>query len=284
MAIPRIDSVRALVLQLCGDDQEHRYHEMEGRIVNKLGLTADDLAEKLSNGRTKSLQNRVYWSFRRLEREGKLTRVRPGVYRIAAAGKSLLQTGPETTTLEMLEERPESIEEAQTPEERIEESHKAINEALADQLLDQLKAGTPAAFEQVVVDLLVAMGYGGANPMPGAVVGRSGDGGIDGIIKQDKLGLGSIYVQAKRWDASVGRPAVQSFSGALTGLGAAKGVMITTSRFTDDAKAYAQHLPHKLILIDGDALARLLIDHRVGVTTTKTYTVNRLDSDYFENL
>ena len=146
MAIPRIDSVRALVLQLCGDDQEHRYHEMEGRIVNKLGLTADDLAEKLSNGRTKSLQNRVYWSFRRLEREGKLTRVRPGVYRIAAAGKSLLQTGPETITLEMLEERPESIEEAQTPEERIEESHKAINEALADQLLDQLKAGTPAAF------------------------------------------------------------------------------------------------------------------------------------------
>jgi restriction system protein len=284
MAIPRIDIVRARVLKLCGDDQEHTYKEMEGRVVSDLGLTADELAEKLPNGRTKSLPNRVFWSFRSLERAGKLTRVRPGVYRIAAAGKSLLQTRPDVITLEMLEDRQESVEEAQTPEERIEESHKAINEALADQLLDQLKTGTPAAFEQIVVDLLIAMGYGGANPMPGTVVGRSGDGGIDGIIKQDKLGLDTIYVQAKRWDANVGRPAVQSFSGALTGLGAAKGVMITTSKFTDDAKTYAQHLPHKLILIDGDALARLLIDHQVGVTTTKTYTVNRLDSDYFENL
>jgi restriction system protein len=184
----------------------------------------------------------------------------------------------------MLEEDPASDDEAQTPEERIEESHKAINEALADQLLDQLKTGTPAAFEQIVVDLLIAMGYGGSNPASGTVVGRSGDGGIDGIIKQDKLGLDTIYVQAKRWDANVGRPAVQSFSGALAGLRAAKGVMITTSKFADDAKTYAQHLPHKLILIDGDALARLLIDHQVGVTTTKTYTVNRLDSDYFANL
>jgi restriction system protein len=156
------------------------------------------------------LQNRVYWSFRSLERSSKLTRVRPGVYRISAAGKSLLQTRPEMITLEMLEEDPESIEEAQTPEERIEESYKAITDALADQLLDQLKAGTPAAFEQIVVDLLITMGYGGANPIPGTVVGRSGDGGIDGIIKQDKLGLDTIYIQAKRWDdtskQSVGTP------------------------------------------------------------------------------
>jgi restriction system protein len=210
------------------------------------------------------------------------------VYRIAAAGKSLLQTHPEAITDKMLEEGPESLikaqDPAQTPEDRIHESHKEITDALTDQLLDQLETGMPAALEQIVVDLLIAMGYGGASPNPGTVVGRSGDGGIDGIIKQDKLGLDTIYVQAKRWDANVGRPAVQGFSGALAGMGATKGVMITTSKFTDDAKTYAQHLPHKVILIDGTFLARLLINHQVGVTVTKTYKVGHLDSDYFANL
>lgn len=206
------------------------------------------------------------------------------MYRIAAAGKSLLHAQPEAITDEMLEQGPESADKAKTPEELLDESHRAINEALAEQLLDQLKTGTPAAFERIVVDLLVAMGYGGSNDVPGTVVGRSGDGGIDGIIKQDKLGLDTIYVQAKRWEANVGRPVVQSFSGALTGLRATKGVMITTSRFSDDAITYAQQLPHTLILIDGNTLASYMIDHQVGVTPTKTYTVSRLDNDYFTDL
>jgi restriction system protein len=147
-----------------------------------------------------------------------------------------------------------------------------------------MKTGTPTAFEQTVVDLLVAMGYGGSVEDAGKVVGRSGDGGIDGIIKQDKLGLDAIYVQAKRWKDSVGSPEIMRFSGSLTKRHANRGVFITTSTFTKDALEFVEAMPQKIILVDGKQLALLMIEHDVGVSPTKVYTLKRLDQDYFENL
>lgn len=151
-------------------------------------------------------------------------------------------------------------------------------------MLESIKNGTPAAFEQIVVDLLVAMGYGGSVEDAGKVVGKSADGGIDGIIKQDKLGLDAIYVQAKRWKDVVGSPEVMKFSGSLTKRHANRGVFITTSTFTKDASEFVEAMPQKIVLIDGKLLASLMIEHNVGVSPMRSYTLKRLDQDYFDNL
>ncbi len=149
------------------------------------------------------------------------------------------------------------------------------------ELLDKVKTASPQFFEQLVVELLVAMGYGGSRADAGQAVGRGGDGGIDGIIKEDKLGLDAIYIQAKRWDGSVGRPEIQKFAGALQGVRARKGIFITTSYYTPDAKDYVRNIDSKIVLIDGKQLAELMIDHNIGVTRVQTYELKRLDSDYF---
>ena len=161
----------------------------------------------------------------------------------------------------------------------IEEIYQKIREKVAEDLLQQIKANSPAFFENLVIDLLVKMGYGGSRE-DAETVGRSGDGGIDGIINQDRLGLDVVYVQAKRWENNVGSPQIASFAGALAGKGANKGIFITTSDFTKDAKAY-DAAGFKIILIDGKRLAQLMIDHNVGVSTMKTYEIKRVDSDYF---
>ena len=163
-------------------------------------------------------------------------------------------------------------------------SYQALREALATELLETIKSGTPAAFEKIVVDLLVAMGYGGSVEDAGKVVGKSGDGGIDGIIKQDKLGLDFLYVQAKRWKDCIGSPEVMKFSWSLTKKHANRGVFITTSFFSRDALEYIEEMPQRIILIDGRRLASLMIEHNVGVAPAKTYTLKRMDLDYFENL
>ena len=171
-----------------------------------------------------------------------------------------------------------------TPEESLENSYQVLREALARELLETIGNGTPAAFERLVVHLLVAMGYGGSVEDAGRVVGKSGDGGIDGIIKQDKLGLDVIYVQAKRWKDVVGSPEIMRFSGGLTKRHATRGVFITTSSFTKDALDFVEAMPQKIILVDGKQLASLMIEHGVGESSTKTYTLKRLDQDYFESL
>ena len=170
-----------------------------------------------------------------------------------------------------------------TSEESIEENYGQITKELAAELLQQIKDNTPTFFEELVIDLLVAMGYGGSREDAQAV-GRSRDGGIDGIINEDRLGLDAIYVQAKRWDrdkGNVSRTEIQRFAGALQGRRARKGVFITTSNFTRDAKEYVETIDSKIILIDGDQLAEFMIEHNVGVSTTKTYEIKRVDSDYF---
>jgi restriction system protein len=169
-----------------------------------------------------------------------------------------------------------------TPSEALEDAYQSLRNDLADDLLEKLKTVSPAFFEQCVVELLVKMGYGGSRSDAGRAIGRSGDGGIDGIIKEDKLGLDVIYIQAKRWGTnSVGRPDIQQFAGALQGQRANKGIFITTSRFTEDAKGFVAQIGSKIVLIDGEQLAQLMIDHDVGVSTAATYQVKRIDSDYF---
>jgi restriction system protein len=226
------------------------------------------------------------------------------VYEITDRGGSLLNTQPSEITVKTLRQFPEFIEfegkgpaaeetttpatppdeSKATPEESLESSFQVLREALANELLETIRNGTPAAFEHVVVDLLVAMGYGGSVEDAGKVVGKCGDGGIDGIIKQDKLGLDAIYVQAKRWKDVVGSPEIMKFSGSLTKRHANRGVFITTSTFTKDALEFVDAMPQKIVLVDGKQLASLMIEHDVGVSPTKAYTLKRLDQDYFENL
>lgn len=174
------------------------------------------------------------------------------------------------------------IDPEQNPLEMIEGGYASIRVELATDLINQVKACSPEFFEQLVVDLLVAMGYGGSRADAGHAVGGSGDGGIDGIIKEDRLGLDAVYIQAKRWEGSVGGPVVQAFAGSLMGQKASKGVMITTSHYTKDAQAYVEKIEKKIVLIDGPRLAELMMDFGIGVTEVASYSIKRLDSDYFE--
>ena len=178
-------------------------------------------------------------------------------------------------------QEPEPIAD-QTPEDALAAAYVKLRKNLEADLLDQVKAASPAFFERLVIDLLVSMGYGGSRQDAGRAIGRSGDGGIDGITKEDRLGLDVIYVQAKRWDATVGRPEIQKFAGALQGQRANKGVFITTSEFSREAEEYASVISSKIILIDGESLAALMVDHNVGVAPVGVYELKRIDSDYFE--
>jgi restriction system protein len=215
---------------------------------------------------------------------------------ITERGKSVLQNGPLRVDRKFLQQFPEYAakvnrqetnqvekeEEAdQTPLESIEANYQSIRRELARELIERIKSCSPRFFEQLVVDLLVAMGYGGSRSDAGQAVGQSGDGGIDGIIKEDKLGLDVVYIQAKRWEGSVGRPVVQAFAGSIEGRRARKGVLITTSNFTQDAKQYVEMIEKKIVLIDGEELAQLMIDHGVGVTEVASYTIKKMDMDYF---
>jgi len=304
MPIPDYQSLMLPVLRLVGDRQEHTVSEMRQHIANDLDLTEDELAERLASDSQTVFANRIGWAVQYLKSAGAIRAVRRGVYGITERGASLMKTQPSEITVKTLRQFPEFIEfegkgteTAQTveskappdetkatPEESLEKSYQILRDALAHDLLEAIKNGTPSAFEQIVVDLLVAMGYGGSVEDAGKVVGKSGDGGIDGIIKQDKLGLDAIYVQAKRWKDVVGSPEIMKFSGSLTKRHANRGVFITTSTFTKDALEFVEAMPQKIVLIDGKQLASLMIEHDVGVSATKSYTLKRLDQDYFENL
>jgi len=178
-------------------------------------------------------------------------------------------------------EQENSLAPELSPEETMKRANDEMVVALAADLLDRIKDNSADFFERLVVQVLLAMGYGGAVPDAGQVLGRSGDGGIDGVIREDKLGLDSIYVQAKRWDGTVGRPVVQAFVGSLMGQAASKGVLITTGTFSQEATQYVKTLPMRVVLVDGSTLARLMIEHGVGVTVVSTYQIKRVDSDYF---
>jgi restriction system protein len=306
MAVPDYQSVMLPLLRFSAHlGTETSTSEAVEALAKELGLTEDDLKEMLPSGIQATFVNRVGWASTYMKKAGLLEATRRGFYQITERGKDLLKKQPKTINVKLLKQYPEFLEFQQlkgtrsgdkvpdykgpsdvstaTPSEALEAAYENLRDELADELLAKLKKISPAFFERVVVELLVKMGYGGSRADAGKAIGRSGDGGIDGIIKEDKLGLDVVYIQAKRWDNNpVGRPDVMQFAGALQAQRANKGIFITTSRFTDDARNYVSQIGSKIVLIDGEQLTGLMIEHDVGVSTVSLYPVKKVDSDYFE--
>jgi len=306
MAVPDYQSIMLPLLQFAAQKgTETSTSEAVEALSKELGLTEDDLKEMLPSGIQSTFVNRVGWASTYMKKAGLLEATRRGFYQITDRGIDLLKKQPKTINVKLLKQYPEFLEFQQlkgtrsgdkfteskgtsdistaTPSEELEAAYENLRDELADELLTRLKKISPAFFERVVVELLVKMGYGGSRADAGKAIGRSGDGGIDGIIKEDKLGLDVVYIQAKRWDNNpVGRPDVMQFAGALQAQRANKGIFITTSRFTDDARSYISQIGSKIVLIDGEQLTSLMIEHDVGVSTVSLYPVKKVDSDYFE--
>jgi restriction system protein len=291
------------LLEVCLDSQPHRLQDLITVLADVFALSEDERAAQLPSGFQRVFTNRVAWACTYLQKAAVLERVGRGTYRITDRGRSLISSVQGQITVSNLNSYPEfqafrarsntpleasqpqptgPIESQETPEELIERSAATIRADLAGDLLDRVMAGTPEFFERLVVDLLLAMGYGGSRADAGRAVGRSGDGGIDGIINEDRLGLDAVYIQAKRWEKPVGRPEIQMFAGSLEGARATKGVLLTTSSFTQGAREYAASIGKRIVLIDGRRLADLMVDHGVAVTTFARYELKRADDSYFE--
>jgi restriction system protein len=307
MAVPDFQSLTLPVLKEFADGLEHATKEIRERVARQLGLSSEDIAEILPSGGQTRFANRVAWAHVYMKQAGLLESVRRGVYRITPRGREVLASPPPQINLHFLERYPEYLEfrarqyptstnaEAATsveshdkpevsiltPDEQIRAGYQLLKANLAAQLLERARQASPSFFEELVVEVLVKMGYGGSQEDAAQVVGKSGDGGIDGIIKEDRLGLESIYVQAKRWEATVGRPTIQQFAGALHGNRARKGVVITTSNFSREAIEYVRSLQTTIVLIDGPQLADYMIEFGVGVSDVETIKLKRLDEDYF---
>ncbi|MDF0590302.1 restriction endonuclease [Candidatus Methanocrinis natronophilus] len=301
MAVPDFQSVMLPLLKILGDGEEHRLHEVILTLADQFDLTDEERRELLPSGRQAKLTNRVGWARTYMKKAGLLESTGRGKFRINDRGLAILKENPLEINVKFLEQFPEFLEfrdgstsdansdlkdeaadNIKTPEEILEAGYQNLRGDLAQDLLDRIMGCSPEFFEKLVVDLLVAMGYGGSRKDAGEAVGRSGDGGIDGIIKEDKLGLDAVYIQAKRWEGTVGRPAVQAFAGSLMGNRAGKGVFITTSQFTREASDYVKGIQQpKIVLIGGEELAQFMIDHDIGVADVATYRVKRVDLDYF---
>lgn len=299
MPVPDFQSLMLPLLILCADGQEHSKRDIVPALATEFGLTQADLEELLPTGRQGKFDNRVGWAKSYLKQAGLLETTGRGLFRITDRGRQVLKEAPQRVDVKYLERFPEyqafkarTRERAQvvesaaenagtTPEEMLESGYQQLRSTLANDILQLVQSLSPAFFERLVMQLLLGMGYGGTREDAGQVVGKSGDGGIDGIINEDRLGLDVIYIQAKRWEGDVGRPEIQKFVGALAGNKASKGVFITTSGFTKEARAYAGQVNSKVVLIDGTMLAELMIDYNIGVSTRETYEIKRVDSDYF---
>lgn len=300
MAIPDFQTLMRPVLAFIAAAPQRRLGDVYEAMAEHFMLTDAERREMLPSGRALLMNNRVAWSISYLKKAGLLDAIGRALYAVTERGQAALRDGPDRITVSYLmgtsgtlvsakasQTAISSIHdgegelEQQTPEEVMERSWKTLRSDLEGELIDQIKEMSPAFFERLVVDVLVAMGYGGERRDAGRAVGQSGDGGIDGIIDEDPLGLDIIYLQAKRWEGVVGRPEIQKFAGALQGKRAKKGVFITTSTFTREARDYAGIIDSRLILIDGERLARLMIDHDVGVSTASRYVIKKIDSDYF---
>jgi restriction system protein len=306
MAVPDYQSVMLPLLKYAASrDGEISTGEAVDALAVSLGLTEDDLKQMLPSGIQQTFVNRVGWAATYTKKAGLLEATRRGYYRITKRGLDLLKKKPQKINVKLLSQYPEfqqfqslkgtrsgeKVKDAEstldfagtTPSEALEKAYETLRDQLAEDLLNKLKQATPAFFERIVVELLVKMGYGGSRADAGKAIGRSGDGGIDGIIKEDKLGLDVVYIQAKRWDSnSVGRPDVMQFAGALQAQKATKGIFLTTSRFTEEARNYVAQIGSKIVLIDGEQLAQLMIDSDVGVSAISLYPVKKIDSDYFD--
>ena len=300
------------LLRLAGDSQEHRFREAVEQLGEEFNMSDEERNVMLPSGTAPLFDNRVGWARTYLKQAALIESRKRGFFHITERGKELLAKNPNRVDNSTLEQYPEylafklrrgdekpstviqqpsqpllqqkaTVEQSDsTPEELFSQAYQRLRSNLESELLEQVKASSPAFFERLVIDLLVGMGYGGSRQDAGRAVGKSGDGGIDGIIKEDKLGLDAIYIQAKRWEGTVGRPEIQKFAGALQGQRANKGVFITTSSFTKEAEEYASIITSKIILVAGEQLASLMVDHNIGVSPISRFELKRIDSDYFE--
>jgi restriction system protein len=300
MPIPDFQSLMLPILEYYGDKLEHGSQNVLGNLKIKLKLTDEEINELLPSGKQYRFNNRVGWAIIYLMKSGLLNRPSRGKYIITSRGLEVLKEKPEKINMKYLEKfqeyvdfkdfksdksedkvLPSEYDKISTPQESLESSYQELRRQLSHDLLERVKQSSPSFFEILVVDLLLKLGYGGSRIDAGKAIGRTGDDGIDGVIKEDKLGLDVVHIQAKKWQNPVGRPDIQAFVGSLEGQRSRKGVFITTSKFTADAQEYVKRIEKKIVLIDGEQLTQLMIDNGVGVAEESRYVVNRLDEDYF---
>ncbi len=312
MPLPDYQTLMLPVLQIASNGEVGARESIE-QLADQFGLSDDERDQLMSSGRQTLFANRVHWAITYLAHAGLIRRPRRAHFEITERGREVLRRGvlqvdnallaefdefndwikrrqtgkPARSPKEQGAEEGKGTEEvrgaSQTPEERIEADYQELASTLREELIERVLSASPKFFEQLIVDLLVAMGYGGSRKDAGQALGRSGDEGVDGIINEDPLGLDVVYVQAKRYQPgnTIGRPAVQAFAGSLDGIGATKGVFVTTSTFSTEAREYAGRIAKRIILIDGEELAKLLFQHSVGVRTSAMYEIKRVDEDYF---
>lgn len=303
MAIPDFQTLMLPVLRQLAVDGEQAPSSVRATIATIFKLSEEELAALLPSGRQAIFANRIAWALGYLKQAGLVESPRRGLYRITERGTATLREPIERIDIQYLMRFPEFVafrtasnDDAEqtpslakvaaestplTPDEQIRQGYTRLQANLATQLLERVRQASPKFFEELVVELLVAMGYGGSHEDASSVVGQSGDEGIDGIIKEDRLGLDTIYIQAKRWKDSIGRPEIQRFAGALQGQRARKGVFLTTSAFTTDARTYAGNLQTTIVLIDGAQLAQLMLEFGIGVSQAGLVKLWKLDEDYF---
>ncbi len=305
MPVPDFQSLMLPALKVFADGGEQSLSRVRERIAAAEGLSAEDLREMLPNGRQAVFVNRVSWAVIYMERARLLERVRRGVYRLTQEGEGLLSRKPSRIDMNLLGEYPDFAEWRQranapppgkdttsrqdeeisdTPEEALDRAARQLTSALEADVLHRVRDAAPVFLERVVVDLLIAMGYGGGNAAMGRVTGRSGDGGIDGTIREDALGLDEVYVQAKKYAEgnAVGENDLRNFAGAIDAAGTTKGVFVTTARFTRAARDYVARSPKRIVLIDGAELDHLMVRHGIGVRTRVLHKIKRIDEDYFD--
>ena len=308
MPVPTYQAIMRPLLSFAGDGTEKSVQEAVASLGSHFQLSDDERDQLLPSGKQTLFANRVHWARTYLDKAGALKRTRRAHFVITDRGKKLLAENPDYINVKVLRQFPEFVtfqtpkasvesdvpvvgedadaqQSTATPEEAILEAESQIVEALKSQILERIAGLSPAFFESLVVDLIVAMGYGGSRASVAQRLGKSGDQGIDGIVNEDPLGLDVVYIQAKRYaaDNTVSREQIQQFAGALLGKGASKGVFVTTSRFSPGAAAYAEQVPQKIILIDREKLTQLMVQYGVGVRVERTVQIMRIDTDFFDD-
>lgn len=307
MPIPTYEAAMLPVMRALETGEPQHRLVLANVMADHFELTTEEREKLLPSGKAPVIRSRTGWALSYLKQAAVVSSPKRGWYELTARGREILAANPSRIDASFLEQFPEFMEfrarskpsggdetpddtvssapagsPSLAPDEALEEAYMRLRGDLEAELLDTVKSVTPQFFERLVIDLLVQMGYGGSREEAARAVGRSGDGGIDGVIDEDRLGLDVIYVQAKRWENAVGRPEIQKFAGALQGQRAKKGIFITTSYFTKDAEEYAQRIENRIVLIDGRRLAALMFDADVGVSPRGSYTVKSIDGDYFE--
>lgn len=307
MTIPTHEDAMLPVLRALADGSSQHRRSLSDQMAEAFGLSPEERSQMLPSGKTPVIRSRTGWALSYMKQAGLVSTPRRGWYQISAAGRTVLESNPlridnafldrfdgfkefrkrsrgeVANTNDAIEDRdadePIPLE---PPDEALDRAYSRLRATVETELLDAAKGVSPRFFEEIVIDLLVRMGYGGNRAEAARAIGRTGDGGIDGVIDEDRLGLDTIYVQAKRWDSTVGRPEIQKFAGALQGQRATKGIFITTSGFSRDAEEYAQRIGTRIVLIGGRRLAELMFEFDVGVSPKRTFVVKDIDGDYFE--